>query len=126
MEKLKTYKTRTPAQMKYAYPVYDSKMEYDPGMWGWEEWENGETNCTNSQFYLLPDGTEYVIFKLVTRTMTGGKRARWEVWHNGRFSNNYFSQDGATVDDAIEWLDSYIKFNGLPGKSSDYIVYPAF
>lgn len=27
------------------------------------------------------------------------------------------------MDDATEWLDNYIKFNGLPGKRKDYRQY---
>ena len=105
--------------MKYNYPNYKLKMEFTPGTWGENDWELGEQACVNRTFYCLPDGTEYVIFKFAERTRTGRKIVRWETWHNGKFSNNYFN----SFDEAARWLDGYIQFNGLPGTRQSYREY---
>lgn len=106
--------------MKYEYPQYKLKSEFTPGTWGENDWQLGEINCVDRAFYVLPDGTEFAYFKFCERTRTGRKRIRWEVYHNGRFSNNYFDCD---FDRAAEWMDGYIVFNGFPGKRHEYRVY---
>ena len=106
--------------MKYEYPKYKLKSEFTPGTWGENDWALGEESCVDRTFYVLPDGYEAAIFKMCERTRTGRKRLRWEVYHNGRFSNNYFNG----FDEAIEWLEGYIKFNGIKGMLRDYRVYP--
>ena len=105
--------------MKYEYPDYKLKPEFTPGTWGENQWELGESACTDRAFYALPDGCEYAIFKFVERTRTGRKKCRWEAWYNGRFSNNYFN----SFDEAVRSVDGHITFNGFPGKRNDYRVY---
>lgn len=105
--------------MKYNYPNYKLKAEFTPGTWGENDWELGEQACVDRAFYALPDGTEYVVFKFVERTRTGRKKCRWEVYHNGKFSNNYFN----SFDEAVRWLDGYIEFNGILGTRQKYRVY---
>lgn len=48
------------------------------------------------------------------------ERLRWEAWHNGKFSNNYFNG----FDEAVSWAENLVRFNGWPGKLNDYRVYP--
>lgn len=105
--------------MKYEYPKYKLKMEFTPGTWGENDWEKGESACVDRAFYVLPHGSEYAIFKFCERTMTGRKKCRWEVYHNGKFYNNYFT----SFDDAVRSVESEISFNGLDGKRQDYRVY---
>ena len=105
--------------MKYTYPNYKLKMEFTPGTWSENDWELGESACVNQAFYVLPDETEFAIFKFVERTPTGRKRVRWEEWHNGRFSNNHFT----SFDDAVRWMEGYMEFNGFDGGRQKYRVY---
>ena len=60
-----------------------NKMEFTPGTWGENDWEKGESACVDRVFYVLPNGSEYAIFKFCERTMTGHKKLRWEAYHNG-------------------------------------------
>lgn len=105
--------------MKYNFPKYKLKMEFTPGTYSENDWQLGEQACVDQVFYVLPDGEEFAIYKFVERTQTGKKKCRWEEWHNGKFSNNYFGG----FDEAVRFLDGYIQFNGLPGKRNDYRVY---
>lgn len=105
--------------MKYEYPNYKLKMEFTPGTWGENEWELGEVACVDRAFYSLPDGTEFAIFKFVERTRTERKKVRWEEWHNGKLSNNYFT----SFDDACKWMENYIDFNGFKHGRQNYRVY---
>lgn len=105
--------------MKYNFPKHKLKMEFTPGTWGENEWELGEQACVDCAFYVLPDNIEYAIYKFVTRTRTGAKKCRWEVWRNGKFSNNYFNG----FYEAVKQIDGYIDFNGLSGTRQNYRVY---
>lgn len=105
--------------MKYDYPKYKLKMEFTPGTWSENDWGLGEVACVDRAFYSLPDGTEFAIFKFVERTRTGRKKERWEEWHNGKFSNNYFT----SFDDACRWMESYIDFNDFKHGRQNYRVY---
>lgn len=106
-------------KLKYDYPNYKLKMEFTPGTWGENDWELGEAACVDRVFYSLPNGSEYAIFKFVERTRTGRKRVRWEEWHNGRFSNNYFT----CFDDAARSVEGEIWFNGFSGTRTKYRIY---
>ena len=68
---------------KYTYPDYKLKSEFYVGTFGENDWQLGEVACVDRVFYRLPNGSEYAIFKFAERTRTGGKRLRWEEWHNG-------------------------------------------
>lgn len=105
--------------MKYDFPKYKLKMEFTPGTWGENDWEPGEQACVEQLFYSLPDGKEFAFYKFVERTRTGRKKTRWEEWHNGKFSNNYFTG----FNDAVHWMEGYIEFNGFAGTRTDYRVY---
>ena len=106
-------------KMKNEYPNYKLKCEFTPGTWGENQWGLGEKNCVDRAFYILPNGSEYAIFKFCERTMTGRKKLRWEVYHNGRFYNNYFRG----FDEAASRLENEIAFNGFSGTRQDYRVY---
>ena len=105
--------------MKYNFPKYNLKVEFTPGTYSENDGQLGEQACVDRAFYCLPDGEEFAIYKFVERTRTGRKKCRWEEWHNGKFSNNYFN----SFNEAVRWLDGYIEFNGFPGKRNDYRVY---
>lgn len=105
--------------MKYDYPSYKLKSEFTPGTWGENDWQLGESACVDRAFYALPDGTEFAFFKFCERTRAGGKKTRWEEWHNGKLSNNHFN---CGFDTAAKWMDGYIAFN-FDGKRQDYRVY---
>lgn len=107
-------------KLQHTFPTYPLKHDFTPGTWGENEWQKGETACVDRAFYAFPGGTECAVFKFAERTMTGKKRVRWEVWHNGKFSNNYFNG----FDEAVRWYEDMIRFQGLPGKLRDYRVYP--
>ena len=107
-------------ELKHSYPDYPLKSEFTPGTWSENDGLPGEKACVDRVFYSLPDGTEYAVFKIVERTMTGKKRQRWETWQNGSFSNNYFT----CFEDAVKCVDGRIGFWGFPGKRHDYAVYP--
>ena len=98
--------------MKYKYPDYNLKYEFTPGTYSENDCGFGETACVDRAFYSLPNESEYAIFKFCKRTMTGQKKCRWEVWHNGRFYNNYFT----SFDDAVR---------NVEGEKGDlfYIIY---
>lgn len=104
--------------MKYEYPNYKLKMEYTPGTFGENNWNLGEMACVDRAFYSLPDGTEYAIFKFVERSRTDKKKVRWEVWRDGKFSNNYFN----SFNEAVKGLENYIEFWGFPGTRQTYYV----
>ena len=108
--------------MRHQFPAYKPKPEFTPGTWGENAWELGETACVDRAWYALPNGNEYAIFKFCTRTPTGRKKLRWEVWRNGRFSNNYFT----CFDDAVNTIENEISFNGYPGTIQKYRVYPEY
>ena len=105
--------------MKYEYPKHTLKYEFTPGTWGENEWGLGEIACVDRAFYILPNGSEYAIFKFCERTMTGRKKLRWELWHNGKFSNNYFT----SFDDAAESIENEIRFFGFSGNRQKYRAY---
>ena len=105
--------------MKYDFPKYKLKMEFTVGTWGENDWKLGESACVNDAFYVLPDGTEYGIYKFVERTRTGRKKCRWELWQNGKFCNNYFN----SFDEASERIDNHIDFWGFPKNRQKYRVY---
>ena len=105
--------------IKYKYPDYKLKMEFTPGTFGENDWRLGESACVDRAYYILPNGSEYVIFKFAERTMTGRKKVRWEEWHNGKFSNNYFT----SFDDAVRRMESEIEFNGFKSGRQNYRIY---
>ena len=105
--------------MKYNYPNYKLKVEFTVGTFGENQWGFGECACVDRAFYVLPDGAEFAFFKFCERTYTGRKKVRWEEWHNGKFSNNHFS-----FDNAVEYMEGYIEFNGFPNNRQHYRVYP--
>ena len=107
-------------QLHHTFPAYPLKVEFTPGTWGENDWKLGEIACVSRAFYAFPDGTEYAVFKFCERTHTGRKRLRWEAWHNGKFSNNYFNG----FDEAVSWAENLVRFNAWPGKLNDYRVYP--
>ena len=94
---------------KYQYPDYKLKPEFYVGTFGENDWRLGEVACVDRVFYRLPNDSEYAIFKFAERTRTGGKRLRWEEWHNGKFSNNYFT----CFEDAVDGLENECAFNGF-------------
>ena len=100
---------------KYQYPDYKLKSEFYVGTFGEYEWQKGEIACVDRVFYRLPNGSEYAIFKFAERTRTGGKRLRWEEWHNGKFSNNY-----NYFDDAVERIKDEIAFFGFDTKMKNH------
>ena len=104
--------------MKYNYPNHKLKVEFTVGTFGENQWELGECACVDRAFYVLPDGAEFAFFKFCERTYTGKKKVRWEEWHNGKFSNNHFS-----FDNAVEYMEWYIEFNGFPKNRQNYRVY---
>lgn len=105
--------------MKYDYPNYALKSDFTPGTFSENEWKPGEIACVERAFYVLPDGEEFAFFKFSERTYTGRKKVRWEEYHNGRFSNNYFDCD---LDRAAEWMEGYIAFWGFPKGRYQYRV----
>lgn len=105
--------------MQYEYPNYKLKMEFTPGTWGENDWELGECACVDCAFYVLPNGSEYAIFKFAERTKTGRKKLRWEAYHNGRFYNNYFRG----FEEAVSSVENEIAFNGFGGSRQDYRIY---
>ena len=105
--------------MKYNYPNYKLKVEFTVGTYGENQWGLGECACVDRAFYVLPDGAEFAFFKFCERTYTGKKKVRWEEWHNGKFSNNHFY-----FDNAVEYMEVYIEFNGFRNNRQNYRVYP--
>lgn len=105
--------------MKEKFPIYNLKPDFTPGTFSENDWELGEQACTDRAYYRLPDGNCYAIFKFSTRTMTGRKKVRWEVYRNGRFSNNYFTN----FDDAAREIDNAIEFHGFGGNRQNYRIY---
>ena len=105
--------------MRFEYPKYKLKMEFYLGTFGENDWELGETACVDRTCYMLPNKSEYVIFKFVTRTPSGQKKVRWEEWHNGKFSNNYFG----SYDESTRQIENEMAFNGFGGSRGDYRVY---
>lgn len=103
---------------KYKYPDYKLKPEFTVGTWGEKEWAFGEIACVDRWFFGLPNGSEYAIFKFAERTRTGGKKLRWEVYHNGKFSNNFFT----CFDDAIKGMENELAFFGYPKDRSKYKI----
>lgn len=102
----------------YDYPNYKLKPEFYVGTFSEDEWKLGEVSCVDRCYYQLPNGSEYAISKFAERTRTGGKRLRWEVYHNGKFSNNYFT----CFDDAVRCVEDEIRFNGFKGNRSQYRI----
>ena len=109
-------------QFHHTFPAYPLKVEFTPGTSGENDWKLGEIACVSRSFYVLPNGSEYAIFKFCERTRTGRKRLRWEAWRNGRFSNNYFR----SYDEALSYIENEIALNGFSGTLSDYRVRPTF
>lgn len=103
---------------KYQYPDYKLKMEFGVGTFSENEWKLGETACVSRCYYRLPNDSEYAIFKFAERTPTGRKRLRWEVYHNGRFSNNYFT----CFDDAVECVENEMMFWGYGKDRNKYRI----
>ena len=106
-------------KMKYYFPNYVLKCEFTPGTYSENDWALGETACVDRAFYVLPNGSEYTIYKFAERTHTGRKKIRWEVWHNGRFLNNYFTN----FEDAASSIQNEIAFFGFPGNRQEYRIY---
>ena len=104
---------------KYDLPDYPLKREFTPGTFSENDWKKGETACVDRHFYVLPNGSEWAIFKFVTRTNTGAKSVRYEVWHNGKWHNNYFTNDYV---DAVSGMESEIIFFGFEDNRSIYSV----
>lgn len=107
--------------MKFDYPKYQLKSEFTVGTFSENEWKLGECACVDRVFYVLPDGEEFAFYKFCERTHTGRKKIRWEEWHNGKFSNNYFS---GGFDSGVKWMEGYMKFNGFSNSRQNYRVYP--
>ena len=105
--------------MKYNYPNYKLKVEFTVGTFGENQWKLGECACVDRLLYILPDGEEFAFFKFCERTYTGKKKIRWEEWHNGKFSNNHFSN----FDSAVERMECYMEFNGFSNNRQHYRVY---
>ncbi len=105
--------------MKHKFPQQNLKSEFTTGTWGEMDWQPGEIACVDRAFYALPNGSEYAIFKFCERTYTGRKKLRWEVWHNGKFFNNYFT----CFDDAVRPVENEIVFMGFPGGRQKYRTY---
>ncbi len=103
---------------KYNYPDYKLKTEFRVGTYSENEWKLGEIACVDRYFYRLPNGSEYAIFKFAERTRTGNKKLRWEVYHNGKFSNNYFT----CFEDATNCIENEIAFNGFDKNRSKYRI----
>ena len=103
---------------KYEYPNYDLKRDFTPGTFSENEWMLGETACVERCYYSLPNGSEYAIFKFAERRRTGGKKFRWEVYHNGRFFNNYFT----CFDDAVNCVENEMAFHGYGNNLSKYRI----
>ena len=104
--------------MKQSYPSYTLKREFTPGTLSEDEWKPGECACVERAFFVLPNDSEYAIFKFATRTQTGRKSLRWEVYHNGRFSNNYFNG----YEEAVQCIKNEISFWGFDGSLYSYRV----
>jgi hypothetical protein len=102
----------------HKYPDYKLKHEFSVGTFGENDWKLGEIACVDRYYYRLPNDSEYAIFKFAERTRTGGKKLRWEVYHNGKFSNNYFT----CLDDATECIENEISFFGFKGNRSKYRI----
>ena len=103
---------------KYTYPDYKLKSEFTVGTFGENEWKLGETACVDRCYCRLPKGGEYVSFWFAERTRPGGKRLRWETYHNGRFSNNYFT----CFEDAVDSLENECAFWGY-GTRNKHRIY---
>lgn len=103
---------------KYTYPDYKLKAEFTVGTYSENDWKFGESACVSRCFYRLPNESEYAIFKFAERTMTGRKKLRWEVYHNGRFHNNWFT----CFDDAASCVDDEIAFNGYEKNRNKYRI----
>lgn len=106
-------------ELKYDVPNYPLKRDFTPGTFSENEWKCGESACTDRHFYRLPNGSEYAVFKFSERTRTGNKRVRYEVWHNGKFSNNYFNND---FDEAIRSMENEIVFFGYELNRAKYAI----
>ena len=104
-------------EMKYDIPVYPMKLDFTPGTFSEDEWQKGESACVERNYYRLPNGSEWAMYKFSTRTPTGNKRVRWEVWHNGRFHNNYFNN---SYEEVVESMGYEIAFNGFDKNRSKY------
>ena len=99
--------------LKYGYPDYALKREFYVGTYSENDWKPGETACVDRWYYFLPNESEYAIFKFAERTRMGGKKLRWEVWHNGKFSNNYFT----CFEDAVKQVDNECTFWGFGARN---------
>ena len=104
---------------KYDLPDYVLKRDFTPGTLSENEWKAGETACTDRHFYVLPNGSEWAVFTFATRTNTGRKNVRYEVWHNGKWYNNYFTN---SYVDAVCGLENEIAFFGFDDNRSKYAV----
>ena len=103
---------------KYQYPNYKLKSEFTVGTFSENDWKLGESACVDRAYYRLPNGSEYAIFKFAERTRTGKKRLRWEVYHNGKFSNNYFT----CFDDAVLSVEDEMVFWGYGKNRNKYRI----
>ena len=107
---------------KYTYPEYQLKTEFIKGTFSENDWRLGETACVGRWFYQLPNESEYAIYKFAERTPTGNKKLRWEVYHNGKFSNNYFTG----FYDAVNSIEDEIAFNGFDKDLTKYRIQGTF
>ena len=106
-------------ELNHDYPTYPMKMEFTPGTYGENEWAKGESACVDRHFYVLPNGSEWAIFKIAERTHTGHKKIRYETWHNGRWYNNYFTY---SYDDAVNGMENEIAFFGFEKNRTKYAL----
>ena len=104
---------------KFDLPNYPLKRDFTPGTFSENDWQVGETACTERHFYVLPNGSEWAVFKFSTRTNTGMKKVRYETWHNGKWHNNYFTN---AYEDAVESMENEIAFFGFEKNRSKYAV----
>lgn len=103
---------------KYKYPEYKLKSEFQVGTYSENDWQLGEVACVDRCYYRLPNDSEYAIFKFAERTYSGGKRLRWEVYHNGKFSNNYFT----CFNDAVRSVEDEMVFCGYGKNRNKYRI----
>ena len=107
------------AELKYDVPFPPLKNDFREGTYGENHWARMETACVSRRFYILPNESEWAVYKYVTRTNTGKRTVRFEVWRNGRWWNNYFEEYYPAV---IEGIKNELTFNGYDDKVALYAV----
>lgn len=106
-------------ELQHNYPTYPMKSEFTPGTFSENEWQKGEQACTSRHFLRLPNGSEYAIYRIAERMPTGRKSIRYELWHNGKWSNNFFTAD---FDEATQSIKDELAFWGYDKKISKYFL----